>query len=97
MPSRIPAISEQVAWEAELVVVIAERARAVQARSALDIVAGYAPFNDVSGRDIQRDNGQWTRGKSLETFGPVGPMVPASNVPDPQLLRVTCRVDGHVA
>lgn len=95
-PIRIPAISEQVDWEAELGVVIGERARAVPARSALDIVAGYVPFNDVSARDIQRGDGQWTRGKSLDTFGPLGPMVQSSNVPDPQSLRLTCRIDGHV-
>jgi 5-carboxymethyl-2-hydroxymuconate isomerase len=95
-PIRIPPISDQVDWEAELGVVIGETARRVPAHSALDIIAGYVPFNDVSARDIQRGDGQWTRGKSLDTFGPVGPMVPASRVSDPQSLRLTCRVDGEV-
>jgi 5-carboxymethyl-2-hydroxymuconate isomerase len=94
-PIRIPPISGQVDWEAELGVVIGETARGVPARSALDIVAGYVPFNDVTARDIQRGDGQWTRGKSLDTFGPVGPMVPSSRVPDPQSLRLTCHVDGE--
>jgi 5-carboxymethyl-2-hydroxymuconate isomerase len=93
---RIPSISGQVDWEAELGVVIGETARRVLARRALDIVAGYVPFNDMTARDIQRGDGQWTRGKSLDTFGPVGPMVPSSRVPDPQSLRLTCRVDGEV-
>jgi 2-keto-4-pentenoate hydratase/2-oxohepta-3-ene-1,7-dioic acid hydratase in catechol pathway len=95
-PIWIPPISEQVDWEAELGVVIGETARRVPARRALDIVAGYVPFNDVSARDVQRSDGQWTRGKSLDTFGPVGAMVPASQVADPQTLRLTCRVDGEV-
>jgi 5-carboxymethyl-2-hydroxymuconate isomerase len=92
----IPPISEQIDWEAELGVVIGETARAVSVAHALDVVAGYVPFNDVTARDIQRGDKQWTRGKSLDTFGPVGPLVPASAVPDPQALRVTCSVDGEL-
>jgi 5-carboxymethyl-2-hydroxymuconate isomerase len=93
---RLPGISEQVDWEAELGVVIGETARGVPAARAFDVVAGYVPFNDVTARDLQRGDRQWTRGKSLDGFGPVGPLVPASAVPDPQALRVTCRVDGEL-
>src|SRR5215831_10433409 len=86
----LPPISRQVDYEAELGVVIGERCRAVSVRSSLDVVAGYVCVNDVSARDLQFGDGQWTRAKSLDTFGPVGPLTPASAVPDPQSLRIRC-------
>jgi 5-carboxymethyl-2-hydroxymuconate isomerase len=96
-PIEVPAISSMIDFEAELGVVIGERANGVSAGSALDVVAGYVCFNDVSARDLQRADRQWTRGKSLDTFGPIGPrVVPASEVGDPQSLRVECRIDGEV-
>jgi 2-keto-4-pentenoate hydratase/2-oxohepta-3-ene-1,7-dioic acid hydratase in catechol pathway len=64
--------------------------------SALDLVAGYICLNDVSARDVQFADGQWTRGKSFDTFCPVGPaLVPASSVPDPQALRIRCLLNGE--
>ena len=63
---------------------------------ALDHVAGYVCANDVSARDIQFADGQWTRGKSFDTFCPVGPIVPADQVPDPQALRIRCLLNGEV-
>jgi 2-keto-4-pentenoate hydratase/2-oxohepta-3-ene-1,7-dioic acid hydratase in catechol pathway len=64
--------------------------------SALDLVAGYLCLNDVSARDVQFADGQWTRGKSFDTFCPVGPvLVPASSVPDPQALRIRCLLNGE--
>jgi 2-keto-4-pentenoate hydratase/2-oxohepta-3-ene-1,7-dioic acid hydratase in catechol pathway len=90
----LPRISRQVDYEAELGVVIGERCRRVPADRALDVVAGYVCVNDVSARDLQFGDGQWTRGKSLDTFCPVGPLTPASDVPDPQALRIRCVLNG---
>ena len=64
----LPPISRQVDYEAELGVVIGERSRRVPAERALDVVAGYVCVNDVTARDLQFGDGQWTRGKSLDTF-----------------------------
>src|SRR5437868_6206262 len=92
---RIPAISKQVDYEAELGVVIGSRASRVDAAGALDHVRGYVVANDVSGRDLQFSDGQWVRGKSLDTFLPVGDLVPASEVPDPQSLPIRAILNGE--
>jgi 2-keto-4-pentenoate hydratase/2-oxohepta-3-ene-1,7-dioic acid hydratase in catechol pathway len=92
---RLPAASKQVEHEAEIAVVIGKRAVDVSADRALNYVAGYAPLNDVTARDLQRADGQWTRGKGFDTFCPVGEMAPAEGV-DPQALEVICRVNGEV-
>jgi 2-keto-4-pentenoate hydratase/2-oxohepta-3-ene-1,7-dioic acid hydratase in catechol pathway len=93
---RLPAISEKVDYEAELGVVIGRRASGVSADDALDFVRGYVVANDVSGRDLQFSDGQWVRGKSLDTFLPVGDLVPASEVPDPQVLGIRAILNGEV-
>jgi 2-keto-4-pentenoate hydratase/2-oxohepta-3-ene-1,7-dioic acid hydratase in catechol pathway len=95
-PIQIPAISKQVDYEAELGVVIGRRASGVTADEALDFVEGYVVANDVSGRDLQFADGQWVRGKSLDTFLPVGDLVPASAVPDPQALPIRAVLNGEV-
>jgi 2-keto-4-pentenoate hydratase/2-oxohepta-3-ene-1,7-dioic acid hydratase in catechol pathway len=82
-------------YEAELGVVIGRTARHVPVESALGAVAGYCCANDVSARTAQLGDGQWVRGKSFDTFCPLGPLVPATEVPDPQALRIGCRVDGE--
>ncbi|MFA6508534.1 MAG: fumarylacetoacetate hydrolase family protein, partial [Treponemataceae bacterium] len=84
--------------EAELAVIIGRGCKNVPESSALDYVLGYTCFNDVSQRNIQKsDTSGWFRGKSLDTFGPVGPVVvPAASIPDPQTLTVVCRVNGAV-
>jgi 2-keto-4-pentenoate hydratase/2-oxohepta-3-ene-1,7-dioic acid hydratase in catechol pathway len=92
---RIPAISQKVDYEAELGVVIGRRAQRVSAADALDHVAGYVVANDVSGRDLQFSDGQWVRGKSLDTFLPVSDLVPASQVPDPQALGIRAILNGE--
>lgn len=92
----LPRISGKVDYEAELGVVIGERVKGASVASALDSVAGYVCFNDVSARDLQRSDPQWIRGKSLDTFGPVGPrLVPSSELRDPQSLRIRCLVNGE--
>ena len=95
-PIRIPAISKQVDYEAELGLVIGRRASGVAADDALDFVQGYLAANDVSGRDLQFADGQWVRGKSLDTFLPVGDLVPVSAVSDPQALPIRAILNGEV-
>jgi len=92
----LPRVSKRVDYEAELGVVIGERIRGVSKEHALDAVRGYICLNDVSARDLQFSDGQWTRGKSADTFCPVGPhLVPAAEVPDPQALGIRCVLNGE--
>ena len=92
-----PALTQQVDWEAELGVVIGSTARDVPVEDALDHVLGYTCLNDVSARDLQFGDGQWVRGKSLDTFCPMGPaIVTADEIGDPQGLAISCTVDGEV-
>jgi 2-keto-4-pentenoate hydratase/2-oxohepta-3-ene-1,7-dioic acid hydratase in catechol pathway len=92
-----PELATQVDYEAELAVVIGRPARRVAEADALDHVLGYTCLNDVSARDIQFGDGQWVRGKSLDTFCPMGPaLVTADEIPDPQRLAITCRVAGTI-
>jgi 2-keto-4-pentenoate hydratase/2-oxohepta-3-ene-1,7-dioic acid hydratase in catechol pathway len=91
-----PALTVQVDYEAELAVVIGRPARDVTVADALDHVFGYTCLNDVSARDVQFGDGQWVRGKSLDTFCPMGPaIVTADEIPDPQDLGISCTVDGE--
>jgi len=90
---RYPRGVERLDPEAELGVVIGRRARAVSAASAFDHVAGYTCFNDVSARNYQRKDGQWTRAKGFDTFAPLGPWVAVGLAPG--ALDVRCRVNGE--
>jgi len=92
---RVPSICKNPDYEAELGVVIARRTSRVSVDDALDFVRGYVVANDVSGRDLQFSDGQWVRGKSLDTFLPVGELVPASAVPDPQALGIRAILNGE--
>jgi 2-keto-4-pentenoate hydratase/2-oxohepta-3-ene-1,7-dioic acid hydratase in catechol pathway len=93
----LPSVSSEVDYEAELGVVIGARARAVSIDDAFDVVAGYVCVNDVTARDLQFSDGQWTRAKSLDTFCPVGPeLVHVSEIADPHDLAIRCRVNGEV-
>ena len=93
----LPSFAREVDYEAELAVVIREQARALTVDQALGVVAGYTCLNDVSARDVQFEDGQWTRGKSFDTFCPLGPaIVPVEEIPDPQSLRVRCFLNGEV-
>ena len=84
-------------WEAELGVIIGKTASRVSADEALAHVAGYVCTNDLSARDLQRRGGQWTRGKAIDGFLPMGPMlVTADEVPNPQALGIRCTVNGEV-
>jgi 2-keto-4-pentenoate hydratase/2-oxohepta-3-ene-1,7-dioic acid hydratase in catechol pathway len=91
-----PGLARRVDWEVELAVVVARSARHVPMAEALDFVFGYSVANDVSARDLQFADGQWIRGKSLDTFCPIGPVVvTADEVPDPQRLNLGTRVNGE--
>jgi 2-keto-4-pentenoate hydratase/2-oxohepta-3-ene-1,7-dioic acid hydratase in catechol pathway len=93
---QIPPGAEKVDWEVELGVVIGQTARYVSRDRALDYVAGYCIVNDVSERAYQLERGgQWDKGKSCDTFGPLGPwLVTRDEVPDPQNLDMWLEVDG---
>jgi 2-keto-4-pentenoate hydratase/2-oxohepta-3-ene-1,7-dioic acid hydratase in catechol pathway len=95
-PIRLPSITSEIDYEAELAVVIGRTATDVAEADALDHVAGFACFNDVSARDLQRRDGQWSRSKSFDTFAPMGPVVPIDSVGDPQTLAIRCEINGEV-
>jgi 2-keto-4-pentenoate hydratase/2-oxohepta-3-ene-1,7-dioic acid hydratase in catechol pathway len=95
-PIVIPPFVTQCDYEAELGVVIGSRVKGVSRENALEAVRGYVCANDVSARDLQYGDRQWTRGKSVDTFCPVGPLVPAAAVPDPHALRIRAIVSGEV-
>ena len=89
----MPPSSSQVDYEGELAVVIGKKCRDVPSKKADDYILGYANFNDVTARDLQRRDGQWTRAKSFDTFAPLGPYVVDL---DPSSLAITTRVNGAV-
>ncbi len=93
----VAAISPQYDWEAELAIVIGARCRDVAEADALDVVFGYTCLNDVTARDLQKDHGQWFKGKSLDDSCPIGPwIVTADEIGDPQTLAIAMRVDGEI-
>jgi 2-keto-4-pentenoate hydratase/2-oxohepta-3-ene-1,7-dioic acid hydratase in catechol pathway len=94
---RIPRGSEKTDWEVELAVIIGKTAKYVSEDEALDYVAGYAVSDDVSERAFQTERqGQWTKGKSRDTFGPIGPwLVTRDEIPDPQNLKMWLTVNGQ--
>ena len=93
----IPRGSEKTDWEVELGVVIGKPAKYVEEKKALSHVAGYCVVNDLSERKFQLEGtGQWVKGKSADTFGPIGPwLVTSDEVPDPQKLQLWLEVNGH--
>lgn len=93
-----PALATETDWEVELAVVIGRECYAVPATEALDYVAGYVVHNDVSERETQlRRGGQWVKGKSYDTFAPLGPyLVSADEIPDPHALRIWLKLNGEI-
>ena len=93
----IPRNSTKTDWEVELGIIIGKEARYVSEGTAMDHVAGYCVINDVSERSFQLErSGQWVKGKSADTFGPIGPwLVTRDEVADPQNLKMWLEVDGH--
>jgi 2-keto-4-pentenoate hydratase/2-oxohepta-3-ene-1,7-dioic acid hydratase in catechol pathway len=95
-PIVIPPLVTQCDYEAELGVVIGATVARVSKENALEAIRGYVCANDVSARDLQFKDGQWTRGKSVDTFCPVGPLVAAAEISDPHALRIRAIVSGEV-
>jgi 2-keto-4-pentenoate hydratase/2-oxohepta-3-ene-1,7-dioic acid hydratase in catechol pathway len=95
-PIVIPPFVTKADYEAELGVVIGSRVRRISKESAFEAVLGYLCANDVSARDLQYGDRQWTRGKSVDTFCPIGPLVPRDEIPDPHELRIRAIVSGEV-
>ena len=95
-PVVLPSTSQQVDYEAELAVVIGRRAKHVSADRAYDYVLGYTAFNDVSARDFQFSDGQWQRGKSCDTFAPMGQtIVTTDTITDPHKLSIKLVLNGE--
>ena len=96
-PIVLPTISAQVDYEAELAVIIGRRAKRVSEADALDYVFGYSLINDVSARDLQYGDKQWTRGKGLDTFAPLGPCITTRDeIKDVQSLKIEGVLNGQV-
>jgi 2-keto-4-pentenoate hydratase/2-oxohepta-3-ene-1,7-dioic acid hydratase in catechol pathway len=96
-PVVIPSTSQQVDYEAELAVVVGRRAKHVSADRAYEYVLGYTAFNDVSARDFQFSDGQWQRGKSCDTFAPMGQTIVTTDViTDPHKLSIKLTLNGKV-
>ncbi|MFC2076760.1 fumarylacetoacetate hydrolase family protein [candidate division KSB1 bacterium] len=95
-PVLLPADSKQVDYEAELAFVIGRPGRYIPAEKAFDHIAGYTIVNDISARDAQFSDGQWVRGKTYDTFAPMGPhLVTTDEVPDPHNLGIKLRLNGQ--
>jgi 2-keto-4-pentenoate hydratase/2-oxohepta-3-ene-1,7-dioic acid hydratase in catechol pathway len=96
-PIELSPLTERPDWEAELVVIVGRPGKAIAEADAWEHVAGYTVMNDVSARDLQRGDGQWTRAKSLDTFAPLSSeIVTADEVADPHNLSIRCRVNGQL-
>ncbi len=96
-PVVLPRSCGQVDWEVELAFVIGREGKRVRAEEAFDFIAGYTIMNDVSGREAQFGDGQWFRGKSFDTFAPLGPaLVTPDEIGDIANLALTATVDGQV-
>jgi 2,4-didehydro-3-deoxy-L-rhamnonate hydrolase len=93
----LPRNSQKSDWEVELGVVIGSKAKYVSEQEAPSHIAGYCVVNDLSERAFQLEStGQWVKGKSADTFGPIGPwLVTSDEIPDPQDLRLWLEIDGH--
>ena len=95
-PILLPRVSRQIDYEGELAVIMGTRCKEVSEQEALRYAAGYTIMNDVSARDLQMRTSQFIAGKTLDTFAPLGPGITlASDIPDPQALLLTTRVNGQ--
>ncbi len=90
-------VTQKVDFEAELAVVIGKQVFSCSETNAMDAIFGYTCGNDVSARDLQFGDGQWVRGKSLDTFCPLGPWIATlEDIPDPHSLKIQCNLNGHM-
>lgn len=93
---KYPEVTRKLDYEAELAVVIGEKCRSVPAKSAFDVIKGYTCFNDITARDLQEKDGQWTRAKSFDTFAPVGPYIVTKDEIEPHNLSIKMFVNGEL-
>jgi 2-keto-4-pentenoate hydratase/2-oxohepta-3-ene-1,7-dioic acid hydratase in catechol pathway len=90
-------VTDRLDWEVELAVIIGKKGRDIPKAKAYDYIFGYTVCLDMTARELQRIHGQWFKGKALDTFCPIGPwIVHKSAMPDPQQVRLICRVNGQV-
>ena len=95
-PIVMPRTSREVDWEVELAVIIGREGKRISGQQAFDYIAGFSVMNDVSGRDVQLSESQWFRGKSFDTFAPLGPaIVTPDEIEDVHNLRLTAEVNGE--
>ena len=95
-PIVLPRTSLQVDWEVELAVIIGREGKRIPGKAVFDYIAGFCVMNDVSGRDVQLSESQWFRGKSFDTFAPLGPaIVTPDEIADVHNLRLTTEVNGE--
>ena len=92
----LPSISKRIDYEGELAVVISKDCKNVSYEEAKDYILGYTCFNDVTARDLQQKDGQWTRSKSFDTFAPIGPYIALNSSINPSNLKIETRLNGEV-
>jgi 2-keto-4-pentenoate hydratase/2-oxohepta-3-ene-1,7-dioic acid hydratase in catechol pathway len=96
-PILLPRSCDQIDWEVEIAVVVGRAGKRIDAKNAMDHIAGFSVLNDVSGRRAQFSDGQWYRGKSFDTFAPMGPaLVTVDEIEDAQNLKLSARVNGDL-
>ena len=89
-----PSCSNRVDYEAELAVVIGQQCHSIHAENAQSVIEGYTCFNDVTARDLQQKDGQWTRAKGFDTFSPLGPLIAPAKDFDATAAKIKCNVNG---
>jgi 2-keto-4-pentenoate hydratase/2-oxohepta-3-ene-1,7-dioic acid hydratase in catechol pathway len=92
-PIRLPPRSRRIDYEAELAIVIKKKASRIEPEQTSDFILGYTCFNDVTARDLQKEDGQWTRAKGFDTFAPIGPWIVTDL--DPNRLGIECFLNGE--
>lgn len=91
-----PKMTQKLDYEAELAIVIGKKCRNVLAKDAFEVIKGYTCFNDITARDLQEKDGQWTRAKSFDTFAPIGPHIVTKDEIDPHNLDMKMFVNGEL-
>jgi 4-hydroxyphenylacetate degradation bifunctional isomerase/decarboxylase decarboxylase subunit len=93
---KYPNMTQKLDYEAELAIVIGKKCKDVPAKNALDVIMGYTCFNDITARDLQEKDVQWTRAKSFDTFAPIGPHIVTKDRIDPDSLDIKMFVNGEL-
>lgn len=91
-----PCMSEHVDYEGELAIIISKKCKNIKREKAMDVIAGYTCFNDVTARDLQQKDVQWTRAKSFDTFAPIGPFIVPVHEIDPNNIQITTKLNGEI-